>query len=409
MLQKEIMEVRQVSEEEYKWQPETDVPGVMHDLHMISEELESLYHHYSTRIKNVSEELSRERSKHKVYQLEIAENHHTIHMLTEQIEYLLQEVEARHELNIRLEQNVKTETMTGKARGNNQLTYQEEFIKEINSEDNQWEVTDHLLPASIPEIRVIYESIQSDMKIILEQLKNKTITLLIETNEYFLSEKKKSIEVEMYHTAFGIQLEWLRLQRRKYMARNKERWYTEMWNFFWGKEEGNNHPEILKKLDLIEEQLLSYSVKFNEVKETLEKNTEREETTQRYIHKMGALQEEIKKIEGLYEDELHSLKNQLEEFKQREKDLERQISLLNKKYSGEQKEKSQREVELEQELNRLRKDLHFQSNKKNELYNKMKQHKKQAPQVNPQFDEYGHIPMASEAKRTMFNPNKYLR
>ncbi|QHE61365.1 hypothetical protein FHE72_10230 [Rossellomorea vietnamensis] len=266
-----------------------------------------------------------------------------------------------------------------------------------------------MLPASIPEIRVIYESIQSDMKTNLEQLKNRAISLLIETNEYYLLEKKKAIEVEMYHNAFITLLEWLQVQRKRYIGRNKERWSTEVWNFLWGKEEGNNHPEILKKLDLIEEQLLSYSAKFNDVKETLAKNTEREETTQKYIQKMGALQDEIKKIEGLYEDEIHSLKNQLEDFKQREKDLERQISLLNEKYTGKQKEKSQREVELEQELNRLRKDLQSQSNKKNELYNKMKQQKKQAPQVNPQFDEYGHIPMASEAKRTMFNPNKYIR
>ncbi|MEI2663809.1 hypothetical protein [Rossellomorea sp. LJF3] len=395
-----------MSEEDNKWKPDTDVPGVMHDIHMLSEELESLYHHYSTRIKNVSEELSRERSKHKVYQLEIAENHHTIQMLTEQIEYLLQEVEVRHELYIQLLQN---ESMKRDKMENDEMTFQEESSEGTIIDGNPWEVTDHMLPASIPEIRVIYESIQSDMKTNLEQLKNKAISLLIETNEYYLSEKKKAIEVEMYHNAFITQMEWLQMQRKQYMGRNKERWYTEVWNFLWGKEEGNNHPEILKKLDLIEEQLVSYSAKFNEVKETLAKNTDREETTQKYIQKMGALQDEIKKIEGLYEDELHSLKNQLEDFKQREKDLERQISLLNEKYTGKQKEKSQREVELEQELNRLRKDLQSQSNKRNELYNKMKQQKKQAPQVNPQFDEYGHIPMASEAKRTMFNPNKYIR
>ncbi|UTE75465.1 hypothetical protein [Rossellomorea sp. KS-H15a] len=395
-----------MSEGDNKWKPDIDVPGVMHDLHMISEELESLYHHYSTRIKNVSEELSKERSKHKIYQQEIAENHHTIQMLTEQIEYLLQEVNVRHELYIQLQQN---KTMTAEDMENNEMTFQEEWREEIISDENSWEVTDHLLPASIPEIRVIYESFQSEMKTNLEQLKNRAISLLIETNEYYYSDKKKAIEVEMYHNGFITQLEWLQMQRKQYMGRIKERWYTEVWNFLWGKEEGNNHPEILKKLDLIEEQLLSYSAKFNDVKETLAKNTEREETTQKYIQKMGALQDEIKKIEGLYEDEIHSLKNQLEDFKQREKDLERQISLLNEKYTGKQKEKSQREVELEQELNRLRKDLHSQSNKKNELYNKMKQQKKQAPQVNPQFDEYGHIPMASEAKRTMFNPNKYMR
>ncbi|QHE61364.1 hypothetical protein FHE72_10225 [Rossellomorea vietnamensis] len=122
-------------EEDNKWKPDIDVPGVMHDIHLLSEELESLYHHYSTRIKNVSEELSRERSKQKVYQLEIAENHHTIQMLTEQIEYLLQEVEVRHELYIQLQQN---ETMDGEALKNNDMTFKEESREEIIIDGNQW-------------------------------------------------------------------------------------------------------------------------------------------------------------------------------------------------------------------------------------------------------------------------------
>ncbi|WP_061809974.1 hypothetical protein [Rossellomorea vietnamensis] len=394
-----------MSEKESKpdsWKEGTEV---LNDIHLISEELESLYNHYSRRIKSVSEELSRERGKHKVYQSEIAENHHTIQMLTAQIEYLLQDIERKHQLYIHLqnEEHVSEEI-------NSDITEAEPSVEDI-PEGDLWKDSDYLLPTAIPEIRVIYESTHSQNKSLLENVKNEAISLLIEANDYFVSESSKSIEAKIYSDYFQSHLEWIRKQRTQYTVGKNERWYTIMWKFLWGQEE-NNHPEILKKLGLIEEQLVTYSSKFNEVKESLNQSNSREETTQNYLQKMSQLHDELKKIEEHYEEELHSLRNQIEEFKQRESDLERQVTLLNEKYTGKQKESNQREIELEQELVKLRQDLKTQSNRKNDLYNKMKQQssvKKQIPQVNPQFEEYGNIPMASEAKRTMFNPNKYIR
>ena len=386
---------------------------VLNDIHIISEELESLYNHYSRRIKSVSEELSRERGKHKVYQSEIAENHHTIQMLTAQIEYLLQDIERKQQLYIHLQNELKEESFRDHLSEeiNSVITKPEAPVEDIHEED-LWEVSDYILPTAIPEIRVIYESTHSQKKSLLENVKNEAISLLVEANEYFVSGSNKSIEVEVYSNAFPTYLEWIRKQRKQYTVGINERWYSKMWKYLWGKEEENNHPEILKKLDLIEEQLVSYASKFNEVKESLNQSNSREETTQNYLQKISQLHDQLKKIEGHYEEELHALKDQIEEFKQRESDLKRQMTLLNEKYTGKQKERNQREIELEQELVKLRQGLKSQSNKKNDLYNKMKQQnsvKKQTPQVNPQFEEYGNIPLASEAKRTMFNPNKYIR
>jgi hypothetical protein len=398
--------VKKVTEEEYKLNHGTDHPELMNDIHMISEEIESLYNHYSRRIKNVSEELSRERSKHLVYQLEIAENHHTILMLTEQIEFLLQNIEMEFEFDLQLQQELMKKSLSHEHELTND-NYAQVAYKEESIHDNSKDV--YLAPTPIPEVKVFYESAQSHMRSPLEKIKNGAISLLIETNEYFLSEKKKSAEVEVYKNAFVPLIDWLRMHRKQYMRPIKERWYTIVWKFLWGKEEKNNHPEILKKLNLIEEQLVSYSMKFNEVEETLKKNNEKEDTTKSYLQKIGLLNDELKKVEEYYEDELHLLKNKLEDYKQREKDLEKEVSLLNEKYTGKQKEKSNREVEMEKELDKLRKDLQSHSKKKNEIYKNMKQQKKQVPHVNPQFDEYGNIPMASESKRTMFNPNKYIR
>ncbi|PFG06635.1 hypothetical protein [Bacillus sp. es.034] len=402
-----------MNEKESKPESWKDGPEVLNDIHMISEELEALYNHYSRRIKSVSEDLSRERGKHKVYQSEIAENHHTIQVLTEQIEYLLQDIERKQQLYIHLQNELKEESFRDHLSEeiNSVITKPEAPVEDIHEED-LWEVSDYILPTAIPEIRVIYESTHSQKKSLLENVKNEAISLLVEANEYFVSESNKSIEVEVYSNAFPTYLEWIRKQRKQYTVGINERWYSKMWKYLWGKEEENNHPEILKKLDLIEEQLVSYASKFNEVKESLNQSNSREETTQNYLQKISQLHDQLKKIEGHYEEELHALKDQIEEFKQRESDLERQMTLLNEKYTGKQKERNQREIELEQELVKLRQGLKSQSNKKNDLYNKMKQQnsvKKQTPQVNPQFEEYGNIPLASEAKRTMFNPNKYIR
>jgi hypothetical protein len=407
------MEVNKMSEKESKPDSWKEGPEVLNDIQLISEELESLYNHYSWRIKSVSEELSRERGKHKVYQSEIAENHHTIQMLTAQIEYLLQDIERKHQLYIHLQNEIKEESFRNDESEeiNSVSTKPGPPVKDIPEED-LWEFSDNIFPTAIPEIRVIYESTHSQSKSLLENVKNEAISLLVEANDYFVSESSKSIEVEVYSDNFQSYLGWIRKQRTQYTVEKNERWHTIMWKFLWGKEEENNHPEILKKLGLIEEQLISYASKFNEVKESLNQSNSREETTQNYLQKMSQLHDELKKIEEHYEEELHALKNQIEEFKQRESDLERQVTLLNEKYTGKQKERNQREIELEQELVKLRQDLKTQSNRKNELYYKMKQQssvKKQIPQVNPQFEEYGNIPIASEAKRTMFNPNKYIR
>ncbi|MFI8686186.1 hypothetical protein [Rossellomorea sp. NPDC077527] len=385
-----------------------EFPGVLKDIHLISEELESLYNHYSNRIRKVSEELSSERSKHKVYQLEIAENHHTIQMLTEQIEYLLKNLEVKHELYIQLKNELKKESLQNDLKEISLATTTRNANDEDNSQGDFWEVTEHTFPSPIPEIRVIYESTESHNKSLLKKIKNDALSLLVEANRCFFPESNMSIEVEEYSNTFTTQLEWLRKQRKQYMVGKNERWYSKMWKFLWGKEE-NNHPEILKKLDLIEEQLVLYSSKFNEVKETLNMGNTREEITQNFLQKTSDLHDELKKIEEHYEEELHALKNQIEDFKQRESHLERQMALLDEKNKAKQSEKNQREIELEEELVKLRQDLKSQSNKKNDLYNRMKQQKNQAPQVNSQFEEYGNIPMSSESKRTMFNPNKYIR
>ncbi|MCA1059085.1 hypothetical protein LCL96_09065 [Rossellomorea aquimaris] len=394
-----------MNEEESKSQ---EIPGVLKDIHLISEELESLYNHYSNRIRRVSEELSRERSKHKVYQLEIAENHHTIQLLTEQIEYLLQNLKVKHELNIQLQNELKIESLQDDLKEISLATATRYDIDEGNSQGDSWEVSDHTFPSPIPEIRVIYESIENHKKTLLEKIKNDAISLLVEANRCFFPKGNMSIEVEEYSNTFSTQLEWLRKQRKQYTVGKNERWYSKMWKFLWGKEE-NNHPEILKKLDLIEEQLVSYSSKFNEVKETLNMDNTREEITQNFLQKTSDLHAELKKIEEHYEEELHALKSQIEDFKQRESHFERQMDLFDEQNKAKQSEKNQREIELEQELVKLRQDLKSQSNKKNDLYNKMKQQKKQTPQVNTQFEEYGNIPMSSESKRTIFNPNKYIR
>ncbi len=386
---------------------------ILNDIQVLSKDLESLYNHYSKRIRNVSEELSKERSKHRVYQFEIAENHHTIQMLTEQIDYLLQENEVKHELYLQIQHQLNVASVPIEMPSGNPTIEQNNHDDDKDIHENGiWNRDNPVLAATIPEIRIIYESTQSDEKLNLERIKNDIISLLMEVNEFFLTESEKFAKVDLCEHAFYAHIGWIQIQKKKFVIIKNERWHNKVWNFLWGKHEENNHPEIIKKLDLIEDQLVSYSTKYNEVKDSLQQSKERGETTQDYLKKISALYDELKKIEGYYEEKLHGLRSQVEEYKQRENDLERQVDLLNEKYMGKQKEKSQREVELEKELAQLRKDLQSQSNKKNELYNKMKQQsssKKQTPQVNPQFDEYGSIPMSSDSKRTMFNPNKYMR
>ncbi|MCA1062460.1 hypothetical protein QTG56_17725 [Rossellomorea sp. AcN35-11] len=377
----------------------TAYPKVVNEIHLLSEELESLYSHYSRRMKNVSEELSRERAKQKVYQLEIAENHQTIQMLTEQIEHLL----GHSELELKRKHGHVSEESESY---NDEIFYSDQ--NESIAAHELREVDELFLPTAIPEIRVIYENIHSQKKSILDRVKNDVISLLIEANEHFISENNRSMKVGVYPNTLKTELAWVRKKQKEYMKRKNERWYTKMWSFLWGKQE-SHHPELMKKLNLIEEQLESYSDHINEVKESLLKSNERDETTQNYLQKMSALHEELKKIEEHYEEELHALRNQIDEFRQRESDLEKQLKLMTEKDTGKGEGKSQREAELEKELTMLRQNLKSQSNKKNDLYKKMKHQNKKADQGNPQFEEYGTIPMASETKRTMFNPSKYMR
>ncbi|UII58055.1 hypothetical protein LS684_20720 (plasmid) [Cytobacillus spongiae] len=377
----------------------TVYPKFMNDIQMLSEELESLYSHYSRRMKSVSEELSRERAKHKVYQLEVAENHQTIQLLTEQIDYLLVESESKYERN------------GGQFSIESESTDEESSSLELVSltaGKELREVDELLLPPVIPEIRVLYENTYSYKKTMMDRVKNEVISMLIEANEYFISDNKRPLEFEINSIAYKSQLAWIRKQQRQYMKRKKERWYSKMWNFLWGKQD-SNHPEVIKKLNLIEEQLESYSDHFNEVKESLTKNNERDEATQNYLQRMSALHEELKKIEMHYEDELQALRNQIEEFRQRETDLEKQLKLMTEKNTEKQEEKNQREAALEKELTLLRQNQKSQSIKKNDLYSKMKRQREKADQGNPQFEEFGNLPMAPEGKRTMFDPNKYIR
>jgi chromosome segregation ATPase len=123
----------------------------------------------------------------------------------------------------------------------------------------------------------------------------------------------------------------------------------------------------------------------------------------------------LKKIEGYYEEEIQALKTQLDEYKQKESELESQLSMLNKTYKDNSKTPSVRESELEEELKKLRSEIQAQSNKKNDLFKRMKQPstppKPKTIQSNPEFDQFGTgtIPLAAESKKTMFNPNNYLR
>ncbi|BCB03437.1 hypothetical protein [Bacillus sp. KH172YL63] len=383
---------------------------ILHDIHSISNELESLYHHYSRRIKNVSEELSRERSKQRIYQLEIAENHQTIQTLTEQIEFLLSEMEVKQELYLQLQKEQRDKSLLEEVHKRDAaFTKVEQGKLHDPPDDSPDGMMDSVLPTSIPEIRVIYESTHNEYKSYVEKVKNDVITALIDANRAFVTSLGQDMKIDADYGSFFSLLEWIG-ELRKHYEKKPERWYTDMWNFLWGKETENNHPEIIKKLDLIEDQLVSYSNKINEVKATLEKDSEKDEKTQEYLQKMNALHEELKKIEGYYEEELDALKNQLEDMKQRETALEKQVNLLNEVNDNRQKEKNVRELEMEKELNALRENLQTQSNKKSDLYKKMKQRSTdKAPQVNQQFEEYGNIPMDSESKRTMFNPNKYIR
>lgn len=195
----------------------------------------------------------------------------------------------------------------------------------------------------------------------------------------------------------------------KQMNSYTERWRYTMWNFLSGKEHAEMNAEVLQRLEEIDEQLRAYSSKFMEVKEAIAEQQSRNDSAQNHLTEVKKIQEEINKIESYYEEEIQSLKQQIVHFKEREGELQREITLLHDQQKNAPKQ-SARELELEAEVESLRSKIKQQSNKKNDLYKQMKtQKKEEVPQVNPEFDEYGNIPLPSDSKRTMFNPQKYFR
>lgn len=190
---------------------------------------------------------------------------------------------------------------------------------------------------------------------------------------------------------------------------HSERWRYTMWHFLSGREHAEMNVEILRRLEEIDEQLREYSAKFTEVKGAIAEQQSINESAQNHLTEVKKIQEEINKIETYYEEEIQSLKQQIDHFKEREGELEREITLLHDQQQSAPKQ-SARELELESEIEALKSRIKQQSNKKNDLYNQMKSQKKaEVPQVNPEFDEYGNIPLPSDSKKTMFNPQKYFR
>ncbi|MEG9296737.1 hypothetical protein V6B33_09740 [Mangrovibacillus sp. Mu-81] len=390
---------------------------VLNDFHQISDEIQSLYHNYSKRIKSASEELSKQKSKHHLYEMEISENHNTIEVLTAQIEHLLHDrvtsrqmiTQFRTELN---NDNKEHHGIEGILDNESKTVPEECFPEEPVEYDPGDFPSVNILPTSIPDIRIIYESTLDEKKKLLEQMTKRLLTLIIQSHEH-LAISNSELDLTPYIKAINNELELIRLYK-KYSVK-KERWYMKVWKFLWGKQEEDNNPEVLKKLEEIERHLTDYADKFKEVNEMLKLGSEQDETTRSYLGKMNSLHTELKKIEGYYEEEIETLKTQLDEYKQRESELESKLSILDEKYKDKSKTPSVRESQLEEELKKLRSEIQAQSNKKNDLYKKIKHpstpSKPKVAQNNPEFDQFGSgsIPFAAESKKTMFNPNNYLR
>jgi chromosome segregation ATPase len=394
---------------------------VLNDFHQISDEIQSLYHNYSKRIKNASEEMSKQKSKHQLYELEITENHNTIELLTAQIEHLLHDrftgrqmiTQLKHELNQDRKDN-KDQNKNEGIPDNNAKTESGECYPDTSIEFESGDIPSaNILPTPIPEIRIIYESTVDEKKNMVDHVTKRLMTLIVQSNEHLIILNSGRPDLKFYIKAINNELDLIRLYKKH--AIKKERWYMKVWKFLWGKHEEDYSPEILKKLEEIERQLTDYADKFKEVNEMLKMGTEHEETTRSYLGKMNSLHTELKKIEEYYEEEIQALKTQLDEYKQKESELESQLSMLNKTYKDNSKTPSVRESELEEELKKLRSEIQAQSNKKNDLFKRMKQPstppKPKTIQSNPEFDQFGTgtIPLAAESKKTMFNPNNYLR
>jgi hypothetical protein len=393
---------------------------VLNDFHQISDEIQSLYHNYSKRIKSASEELSKQKSKHHLYEMEITENHNTIELLTAQIEHLLNDRLTSRQMNIQKRHEFNQNNKNKEPNKNEDIPDNNKAIESGESyQDTPVEFDSgdfpplNILPTSIPEIRIIYESTLDEKKKLLDHVTKSLLSLIVQSNEHLANINTGWPDLTPYIKAITMELEVIRLHKKQSVK--KERWYMKMWKFLWGKQDEDSSPEILKKLEEIERQLTDYADKFKEVNELLKLGTEQEETTRNYLGQMNTLHSELKKIEEHYEEEIQALKIQLDEYKQRESELESKLSILNESYKDKLKTPSVREAELEEELKKLRSEIQVQSGKKNDLFKKMKQQsppsKPKVPQSNPEFDEFGSgaIPIAAESKKTMFNPNNYLR
>ncbi|MBM7586921.1 chromosome segregation ATPase [Bacillus pakistanensis] len=385
---------------------------VLQDIHSISSDLESLYKQYTNRLKNLSEELAAEKSKHRLYQFEISDNHETIQTLSEQINHLQEDRQKRIEtiylLNKQLSQT-KTQVQ----------------LKENSPKTEESSVTRPQIgqlsdrpPTQPPEIMIIYESNYQEKLLLIEQFKRDFISFLLDSKKFLLRSQTVYTDIEAYGQLISNEMKEVNLYKQEFIKKQKGgRWIIKMWNFLWGKSEENINPEVLKKLEVIESHLQSYSNKFKEVSESMKEKEERDKKTELYLEKMSSLHAELKKIEEYYEEELEALKTKLNEYKQKEVELQKEVSLLNKNLTEKQEPTtSEREEELEKELEILRKKLQSQSNKKNNMFQQMKNtanlenKKSQTEQMsNPEYEKYASVPMPNESKKTIFDPRRYNR
>jgi hypothetical protein len=387
----------------------TDYKSLLDDFHLLSSEIESLYHSYSKRMKNASEEISKQKTKQGIYKTEITGNHETIEVLMAQIDYLLMErdqnMQRIGEINRFLHEKIDVETIKGPG-------------EEPRDKPTVNPVEEETLPPfreNIPEIRIIYESNLTENKNRVDQLTKEVLDLFIDCTEIKMAERPKE-QGELRFFILMIEKDLELLDSLKKQCVIKERWYKKVWRFLWGKPEEVYHPEVMKKLNKIEDQLVEYSTKFSELNKVMSDQTVNSDCENQYMEKMNKIHEELKKLEEFYEEELDALRSRLDEYKRREAELESRLSLIDETHIDNKENASRREVELEEDLKRLRSELQSQSNKKNNLYNKMKHNssltKPQITESNPEFEKYGkdNIPIPTESSRkTMFNPTKYMR
>jgi hypothetical protein len=382
---------------------DSEFQKLLTDFHTISNDIECLYDSYSKRLKDASEEISKEKSKRGLYEIEISVNHETIEVLMSQIEYLLKERKQRKKRIVEMKQLLDRDHF-------NQLNQIHEDPPVEFSYDKQIEKELTQNPVKLSEVRIIYEDELSERKHLQEQLIKNMLNFSLSNRPHFFDKLVTGVGCTSMVKLIEKDLDLI--NELKLRCVKKERWYLKMWRFIWGKQE-ENQPEILKKLNKIEEQLVEYKGKFNEVNETLLNIQAVADLEENNVSKMNIMHKELQRIEEFYEEEMEVLKSQLDAYKQREAELEEKLTMMDQTYSHSQMNSSNREVELEEELKKLRKELQSNSNKKKDLYKKMKTTSSeiQTIQMNPEYEEYekGTIPMQSDSKKTMFNPSKYIR